>query len=352
MVALRTLRCPWLLGALLAVGCGAPPPARGASRPEPAAERVAASEPHAAVEAPEDTEAPEDAEDAEDTAASSEARVRRVAITVDDIPFVGRTAPDDSRLTATRRLLGALDARDAPATAFVVCRGLRRHAAIVDAWRDAGAELANHTDTHRDVDRVGRAEWDADVRRCHEALRSRVGEPPRWFRYPYLRRGATDARRRASMATVRETLGERIAPVTIDTNDWALARPYGHALAAGDRARAERLADVFVSHVIDAAEHFDRVAIERTGRRDVAHVLLLHANALVADHLGALLDALAERGWRFVSLEEAMRDPVYRREDAYVGRTSMSWLCRFAPADPTPCAVDVETEEAFRRRYW
>lgn len=46
------------------------------------------------------------------------------------------------------------------------------------------------------------------------------------------------------------------------------------------------------------------------------------------DHLGGVLDAWKARGVRFVSLDEAMTDPVYARPDAYVGWGGLSWLAR------------------------
>ncbi|HUJ83941.1 MAG TPA: hypothetical protein VLW83_18810 [Candidatus Acidoferrales bacterium] len=45
--------------------------------------------------------------------------------------------------------------------------------------------------------------------------------------------------------------------------------------------------------------------------RDIPHVLVLHVNALNAIALAPLLAALT-REWRFVSLRDALTDPVYR----------------------------------------
>ncbi len=83
--------------------------------------------------------------------------------------------------------------------------------------------------------------------------------------------------------------------------------------------------------------------------RDVDHVLLLHANVLVADRLGALLDSLSARGFTFVSLEEALSDPVYARPDGYTGPHGLSWLYRAEPATPEDVAWDEAREAALRR---
>ena len=60
--------------------------------------------------------------------------------------------------------------------------------------------------------------------------------------------------------------------------------------------------------------------------REVRQVLLLHANALNADLFGRLADALQGRGYRFITLEEALKDEAYRRPDTYVGPWGFSWL--------------------------
>jgi hypothetical protein len=60
--------------------------------------------------------------------------------------------------------------------------------------------------------------------------------------------------------------------------------------------------------------------------REVAQILLLHANRLNADRLDALATALTRRGYRFVSVAEALTDPVYRLPDEFVGAPGNSWF--------------------------
>lgn len=281
------------------------------------------------------------AEDARDT------RAPRIAITIDDLPWLGPAPPGEDRAAVTRRLLAHLRARDIRATGFVVCGQIGDgDDQVLRLWLDSGMELGNHSQSHRDLNDAPLAGWLADVRSCDATLRAVAGEPIRLFRYPYLHQGPTAERKSAAGALLGE-LGYQTAHVSVDNSEWILRRPYDEAIRAGDLATRQRIASLFVDHILDAVAHYQSVARERVGR-DVDHVLLLHANALVADQLGTLLDSLAARGFEFVTLDEALRDPAYDRVDGYVGLGGLSWLYRLEPAVPE--RVRWDDEQAARLR--
>lgn len=270
-----------------------------------------------------------------------------VAITIDDLPWVGPLPPGWDRLEGTRRIMAALGAHAAPAAGFVNCGRVSAGTPVLRLWLETGHELGNHTEHHLDLNRADPAEWAAEVRSCDRFLRELTGESSLTFRYPYLHRGPTVARYQAGRDVISE-LGSVIAPVSIDTGDWLLDDAYVEALRAEDEVRAEAIATAYVEHVVRAAAHYREVAGERVGR-EVAHVLLLHANALAADRLEPLLDRLAGDGFRFVSLAEALRDPVYDQEDDYIGPEGLSWLYRIPPATPEAQAWDDAEAEELRR---
>lgn len=54
-----------------------------------------------------------------------------------------------------------------------------------------------------------------------------------------------------------------------------------------------------------------------------------------------MLQILKDRGYQFVSLDEALKDPAYELPDDYIGPRGLSWLQRWAltrgmqvPAEP------------------
>ncbi|MCA9607868.1 MAG: polysaccharide deacetylase family protein [Myxococcales bacterium] len=242
-----------------------------------------------------------------------------MAVTLDDLPFVGDLAPGDTPEAAVGRILAALDG--VPATGFFTCHGAGGREAAWQAWMASPIDLGNHTQSHRSIDDFADvAAWRRDVVACQERIEESAGDRPvRWFRYPFLRTGRERERRDAGFAVLDE-LGLTRAPVTVDVSDWALVHAYAPE-------RDPEVAAAYVAHVRRAARRYRELATAR-GSADAPQILLIHANALAADHLGALLEGLREDGFRFVSLEEALAHPIFAEEDRYVGPVGMSWLYR------------------------
>jgi peptidoglycan-N-acetylglucosamine deacetylase len=73
----------------------------------------------------------------------------------------------------------------------------------------------------------------------------------------------------------------------------------------------------------------------------VAQVLLVHASSLNADVFDRLAAAIKTRGYRFVTLDEALQDKAYTLPDTYVGQWGISWLHHWEltaghPRSPSP----------------
>jgi peptidoglycan/xylan/chitin deacetylase (PgdA/CDA1 family) len=250
----------------------------------------------------------------------------QVAVTIDDLPWVGSVHEGETRLSATRRLLAALKRGEVPAVGFVNCQRVRPDAAVLRMWLDAGLKLGNHTATHPDLNTADTAEWVDDAARCHTLLTELQGHPPEYFRYPFLHEGPTVSRQQRAREGL-DRLGYTNATVTIDNSEFMLASYYARAVDQGDSARADAVVRAYVQHLTEALAHFDRVAQETFGRR-IPQVLLLHANLLAADHLDEVLQAYDAAGVEFISLERALSDSVFQRESDYVGPKGLSWIYR------------------------
>lgn len=267
------------------------------------------------------------------------APLREIAVTFDDLPLViGRPASIEEHERVTTALLEAVTRHRVPAIGFVNEGKLGengrvdpRQVALLRLWLRAGLELGNHTYSHVDLHRTVLDEYRRDIIRgdsVTRALLAESGRTPRFFRHPLLHTGR-DTATRNGVSRFLERRGYRVAPVTIDNYDYIFARAYDLAIAAGDSALQRRVSDEYLAYMDRILEYYESQSIALLGR-NVPHVLLLHANTLNARTFDALATAYARRGYRFVTLEHALRDPAYESPDEYVGPAGITWLHRWA----------------------
>ncbi len=276
------------------------------------------------------------------------APARTIAVTIDDLPAVGLDGALAHQQRVTRDLLAQIAEAGVPVTGFVNegkldVEGEREaRTALLQAWVDAGLDLGNHTRDHPSLFDTPLAAFQDQVRQgdvVTNRLLAARGDSARYFRHPYLNTGPDLETKRAFEAWLRDE-GYAVAPVTHDNAEYVYARAYDRA--AGDEALRARIAGAYLAYMDTTAGYVEALGRDLFGR-EVAHVLLIHANALNADHLGALLAMFERRGYGFVSLDEALDDPAYASEDTYAGRAGMSWLQRWAitrgaplPSEPLP----------------
>jgi peptidoglycan/xylan/chitin deacetylase (PgdA/CDA1 family) len=198
---------------------------------------------------------------------------------------------------------------------------------LLRKWLAAGLELGNHTYSHRDLNRIPREQFEADVIRGEAVTRQLMkahNQSLRYFRHPFLHVGA-DLHDRRGFEAFLARHGYIVAPVTIDNDDFVYAAAYARALRRGDSPGAMRIGDDYVRYMAEVFSYFERVSRRVTGR-EIPQILLLHANSLNADRFATLAELLVRRGYRFVSLAEALKDAAYRLPDDFVGAPSNSWF--------------------------
>lgn len=292
---------------------------------------------------------------------------RTMAVTIDDLPFVHR---GETYLPAARRgtdaILAALKKHRVPAVGFVnevqldaAGPGERAaRTALLQQWVDAGHVLGNHTFSHPDANGLSVEAYLAEIDKG-EVVTKRLMQPRRpytlYFRHPMTHTGDT-AEKKAGIAQGLASRGYTIAPHTIENADFLFDVAY---VAAANAATKAKLAEAYLAYSHAATVFAEAKAAELFGRDDVPQTLIIHTRAINADHLDALLARLVARGYRFITLDEAMRHPAYGTPDAYVGRTGPTWLFRWsrtiAPAsnfraDPEVPAWVVQAAQAVDAR--
>lgn len=290
-------------------------------------------------------------------AAPAVAQDRTVAVTFDDLPYQTSSPAelcDPQRVTAmTDAFVGMLRPLNMPGAVFVnegaVCEAERATIvpAMLEAWHAAGFEIGNHTATHINLHRntveAYLADVDAGAAIAGPWLRAR-GERLRYFRHPYLFTGETPEKHSA-VAEGLKARGYEVAPVTLDNSDWLFGGAYRRAEARGDAELMRRIGEAYVAHMAAALDHWEPYSAELTGGREPAQVLLLHANSLNRDWFGRVHALYQARGYRFVTLEEALRDPIYGHADTYVRPNGPSWLHRWTATEGRRIRWEVDPPE-------
>ncbi len=275
---------------------------------------------------------------------------RRIAMTIDDLPWQRLDTRAEPELAERHaQLLAALNATGIPVVGFVNAGKLVEQGEVVPArvqmlrdWLDAGAELGNHTWGHVDLHAVGLPAYTQDILRGEDTLRPLLaerGQVPRWFRHPYLRAGRSPAQRDA-LGVFLQQHGYRIAPVTVDNSEWVWAFAYDTVrvseLPPAEReARLAQLRRGYIPYMLNKLDYYEAQSQQLLGRLP-AQVWLMHANALNAATFEDLVAATQRRGYRFISLEEALQDPAYQHADGYNGDGGISWIHRWAMAEGVP----------------
>jgi peptidoglycan/xylan/chitin deacetylase (PgdA/CDA1 family) len=262
---------------------------------------------------------------------------RQVAITIDDLPRGGDRGPGDvaSIRAMTEKLLRPFREQNMPVIGFVnegneglSAKDLRQ---ILDLWLDAGADLGNHTYSHLDPNNVPIDEYTADILKGEPVLRAALaarGRKIEFFRHPFLHTGPT-AEYKHAIEQFLDLHGYRLAPVTIDDDDFAFAVAYTSP------AYKERVRREYIPYMESVVAFFERRSLEVAGR-DFPQTLLIHASQMNADLMPDLLAMFRRRGYTFVSLDQALRDPVYRLPDGFIGKGGISWIHRWSAAKNLP----------------
>jgi len=264
---------------------------------------------------------------------------REVAVTFDDLPGVVAPGEGIEELRSlTEKLVRAIAAEKIPAVGYVnegklAPSGAREpeRVALLRTWVAAGLELGNHTYSHTDLHRAPLDQFEEDLVRGEETTKTLLSSGHmrlRYFRHPFLHTGRSLETQRA----LREFLARRgylVAPVTIDNSDWIFARAYALAKQRGDPPAAGKVARAYVPYMEAKVEYFERQSV-RFFSREIRQILLVHANALNADHFRDLARRLRGRGYSFITLERALEDPAYASADTFTGPDGISWLHRWA----------------------
>ncbi len=274
-----------------------------------------------------------------DAAKTAKAK-RQVAVTFVSLPAVG-TYYNPRAEKDTRRLLASLASNDIRAVGFVNENQLYKEddggkldterVRLLNLWLDAGHELGTQTRAHTSLYKASLEEFQRDVVRGEEVsgkLMSERGLRLRYFSYPYLNTGPNRETKEAAEGFLAAR-GYAIHQVTIDNYDWLFGRVYAQARRAEDEATMKRVADEYVPYMERMFGYFEELSRDSLGY-EIPQVLMLTANALNAHKMDELVAMMKQRGYEFVTLEQALGDKAYGQATTRTGPWGISWLERWA----------------------
>ncbi|CAN5734384.1 polysaccharide deacetylase family protein [soil metagenome] len=242
---------------------------------------------------------------------------QQVAFTFDDLPAHGEVPPGQTRLQIAQSILKTIhDQRLPPTYGFVNAHHLEEKPAereVLEAWRTAGQPLGNHGYSHLSMNDHTVEEYTADIAKNEPVLTSLMPHQDwHWFRYPFLWEGETLEKRRA-VRTYLQQNHYQVAQVSMDFEDYLWNAPYARCVAKQDDTAIASLRASYLA----TADQF--IALFRTMShtlygRDIPYVLLLHIGAFDAQMFPQLIELFRQRGFTFISMTDALKDPVFKED--------------------------------------
>jgi peptidoglycan-N-acetylglucosamine deacetylase len=283
---------------------------------------------------------------------------KQIAITIDDLPFVGGLSLKHSQ-ESTAKLLSKIKQEDIKTVGFVNENSVYKfgeidqRVALLDAWKANGQQLGNHTFSHPSFSKMSLEDFKIDFLKGEiltEKLNKKYGQTERYFRYPFLHTGSDSLKKYAFQEFLIEKNYQN-APVTIDADDWLFNKVYMDAMKANNKDLMKSVAEKYLKHTDNYFEYYEKLTQEVAGR-PIKHIFLCHANALNAEYFNELIAIMRKRGYTFITLQEALQDDIYNRSERVITTNGFSWLHRWRMTDKKKTSLkDIEIPADIQTMY-
>ena len=269
-------------------------------------------------------------------------QTRTVAITVDDLPCAncapvlpsGEPVHGLIQSTNSRLVTGFVRAH-IPVTGFVIEQTAREAGpagpASLQQWISDGFDLGNHTYSHSEFNKLSIDQEQAEIIEGETSIKPLMeqdGRKVQFFRFPYNETGDTLAKHDAIAAFLRER-DYQVAACTIDSSDYLFNTAYVKIVGSKNIELAARLRKEYLVYTAAEIDYYAALNKQVLGY-EPPQVMLLHDNLLNADTVDDILALFRQRGYRFVSLAEAEKDPAYRIPESHPTPYGIMWGYRWA----------------------
>ena len=104
---------------------------------------------------------------------------------------------------------------------------------------------------------------------------------------------------------------------------------YARMLVRHDRASAAHLRKDYLAFTAAQIDYFARLNRQVLGY-EPPQIMLIHDNQLNADVIGELIALFQSRQYRWITLREAEKDPVYQTPETFITKFGPMWGYRWA----------------------
>lgn len=227
------------------------------------------------------------------------AHKKMISITIDDLPFVG-----EYRNFHLNMMIETMTKEEVPATGFIIASEVRKNNwEILHKFRDAGFGLGNHTLNHANLNKMDTKEYIHEIQKADNILLPVLTEP-KYFRYPYL--AMSSGKKREDILCYLAQKNYQVAPITIDSKDFVFNQRLLAVSEINRRTYLEELKPFYLDFIwqqtLRAEEHN-----QFHHNNAQAQILLIHANLLNAYVLPDIIHLYQQKGYEFVSLENALK---------------------------------------------
>jgi peptidoglycan-N-acetylglucosamine deacetylase len=236
------------------------------------------------------------------TYAPTSIAAKEIALTVDDLPFVGSSDNNEGNIRRARErflsILASIKDNQVPATGFIIAKAIGKGQwELLEEFRNAGLELGNHTYSHANLNHLSAQKYIEEIARADQIL-SPVMTTPKYFRYPYLAEG-----KGATKQEVQEYLAKQqyvIAPVTIDSKDYMFNERLLHIPWRVRSQHFNSIKNQYLSFIWKQTQKVEKRS------NNTRQILLVHANLLNSLFLNDVIQMYKNNGYTFITLDKAL----------------------------------------------
>jgi peptidoglycan/xylan/chitin deacetylase (PgdA/CDA1 family) len=222
------------------------------------------------------------------------------------------------------------------------------NSSVFDHWAAEGHYTSNHTHYHANLNWVSASNYIADIEQSEAIIdRWSSSSPKKYFRYAMDNWGNTQFK----FDNVKQYLSRnnyQSAPVGVWFYDTEFLVPHLRAITSGDSDALTWVRKSFIATALKQLRVHAAAARLLFGR-DPIYIWLIHGTPLAADCIEQILDGFQAMGSEFVSLDEAMADPVNREPAPLITPRFLNQIMKWAeiqsvPIEDCPPAILKELE--------